>query len=127
MKLHEAMAQVLAGQEGLTSSEIASEINRLCLYTRGDGQLVPSSQISARANNYPNLFFRAGGRIRLAGRRQPRPENNSDYNAANEFVEPPVDEKEQKKNIKKGAITIGIITILSFLTYVGLYIKRQPK
>src|ERR1039458_10743531 len=60
------MAQVLADQEGLSSSEIASEINRLGLYTRGDGRPLPTSQISARANNYPNLFVRAGGTIRLA-------------------------------------------------------------
>jgi hypothetical protein len=61
------MAQVFGDQESLSSSEIASEINRLGLYTRGDGQPVPASQISARANNYPNLFVRTGGKIRLVG------------------------------------------------------------
>jgi hypothetical protein len=64
--LHEAMQEVLADHEPRSASEIASEINSLGLYTRGDGQPVPASQISARANNYPNLFVRAGGMICLA-------------------------------------------------------------
>jgi hypothetical protein len=65
VKLHEAITQVLGDQESLSSSEIAGEINRFGLYTRGDGQPVPASQISARVNNYPNLFVRAGSKIRL--------------------------------------------------------------
>ena len=65
MKLHEAMAGVLAGQKRLSASEIASEINRRGLYSRGDGQPVPANQISARANKYPHLFARDGGKIRL--------------------------------------------------------------
>jgi hypothetical protein len=64
--LHEAMQEVLADNEPRSASEIASEINRLELYTRGDGQPVGGSQISARANNYPNLFVRADGKIFLA-------------------------------------------------------------
>jgi hypothetical protein len=55
----------LADNEPRSASEIASEINRLELYSRGDGQPVGASQISARANKYPNLFVRANGKIFL--------------------------------------------------------------
>jgi hypothetical protein len=64
--LHEAMQEVLANHEPRSASEIASEINRLRLYTRSDGGPVPAPQISARANKYPNLFGRAGNKICLA-------------------------------------------------------------
>jgi hypothetical protein len=66
--LHEAMKEVLADHDRRSASEIASEINRLGLYARGDGRPVPASQISARANKYRNLFVRAGGKICLAVR-----------------------------------------------------------
>jgi hypothetical protein len=60
------MKRLLADQEGRADSDIASEINRLRLFTRKDGQQVPASQILARANKYPHLFVRAAGKIRLA-------------------------------------------------------------
>jgi hypothetical protein len=60
------MEQVLAENECLSASEIADEINRRKLYTRKKDDLpVPPSQISARANNYPYLFVRDAGEIRL--------------------------------------------------------------
>ncbi len=57
MKLHEAIQEAIR-QSGrpLTFTEIAKKINEQGLYTRKDGQPVPASQISARVNNYPELF-----------------------------------------------------------------------
>ena len=79
MTLHEAMVQVLEKRGSLSPTELAREINRLRLYTRGDGQPVPSSQISARANRYSNLFVRKAGRIGLFKKevsiQKPRPKS----------------------------------------------------
>lgn len=59
MKLHEAIAKVIsdAGRP-LTYTEIAKAINQDRLYTRGDLEDVPTSQISARVNSrdYESLF-----------------------------------------------------------------------
>ncbi|BCT75248.1 hypothetical protein SCMU_10900 [Sinomonas cyclohexanicum] len=68
MLLHDAMTEVLqdAGRP-LTTREIADAINELGLYTRGDLQPLPASQVGARAKNYPWLFTKADGRISLAG------------------------------------------------------------
>lgn len=64
--LHEAMVAVLKqNRRPMKAAEIAQEINRMKLYERGDRQPVPGSQISARANNYPLLFEKEDGMIRL--------------------------------------------------------------
>lgn len=66
MTLHEAIEIVL--QEigiPMTTKEIAGRINKRKLYSRGDKQPVPTSQIGARVNNYPNLFLKENGKIRL--------------------------------------------------------------
>ena len=57
LKLHEAIEMVIneAGRP-LTFTEIAKQINAKNLYTRKDRKLVPSSQISARIENYPTWF-----------------------------------------------------------------------
>ena len=57
MKLHEAIETVLkeAGHS-LKSSEIANRINSKLLFQRDDGNPIPSSQISARVNNYLHIF-----------------------------------------------------------------------
>ncbi len=57
MKLHEAMQLVLEeNNKPMTARELADEINKSNLYTRGDGEPIPSNQIGARAKNYPHLF-----------------------------------------------------------------------
>jgi hypothetical protein len=66
LALHEAMQEVLAEKDCRSATEIASEINKRGLYFQRDGGQVPASQISARANNYPNLFVRAKDKICLA-------------------------------------------------------------
>lgn len=66
MKLHEAIQQVLLEENReLNSSQIAHKVNQKKLYTRGDGQPVPSSQISARVRKYPALFNYNGSIIGL--------------------------------------------------------------
>ncbi len=58
MKLHEAIIKVLSEseKETMTPQEIADEINKRKLYERGDKGTIPSSQISARVNQYSHLF-----------------------------------------------------------------------
>lgn len=68
MTLHDAMVEVLTGSGALSPTELAREINRRKLYTRGDGRPVPPSQISARASksNYCHMFSRELGKIDVA-------------------------------------------------------------
>lgn len=57
MKLHEAIEVVLRNADKpLTFTEISKLINAQMLYARKDGKPVPASQISARVNQYPDLF-----------------------------------------------------------------------
>jgi AAA15 family ATPase/GTPase len=66
MKLHEAIQQVLLEENReLNASQIAKIVNERKLYKRGDEKPVPSSQISARVNNYPLLFYKDKNRIGL--------------------------------------------------------------
>ena len=55
--LHEAMQLVLKeSNRPMTARELADEINKRNLYTRGDGELLPTNQICARARKYQQLF-----------------------------------------------------------------------
>ena len=64
--LHEAIIIVLRARgHSMTAQEIADEVNRRGLYTRGDGNPVPSKQIHARVNNYPGLFRKHDSLISL--------------------------------------------------------------
>lgn len=55
--LHEAMRLVLKeSNRPMTALELADEINKKRLYTRGDGGALPTNQICARARKYPQLF-----------------------------------------------------------------------
>lgn len=66
MTLHEAIKLILIENNGsLSAREIADKINDRKLYLRADKVPVPSSQISARVNNYPNLFASSNGKINL--------------------------------------------------------------
>ena len=58
LKLHEAMIRVIeeSHKEYMTPREIADEINKRRLYEKGDGQMILSGLISARANQYPQFF-----------------------------------------------------------------------
>lgn len=67
MLLHEAIAHVLRehGNAPKSARELADEVNQLGLYRKGDGTPVQVSQIHARVHNYPRMFVRDAGRIRL--------------------------------------------------------------
>lgn len=66
LTLHAAIERILADAgQSMTSRDIADAINEHCLYARGDGQLVPTSQISARIRKHPALFTKVGNRIAL--------------------------------------------------------------
>ncbi len=69
MKLHEAICVVIqtAGTP-LKATDIANRVNRLRLYTRGDLQPLPGSQVHARVKNYPGLFVKGPDGIRLTER-----------------------------------------------------------
>lgn len=67
MTLHEAIIEVLRSNKApMKSRDIADAINAAKLYVRGDNGPIPSRQISARVNNYPQLFSKTNdGRIEL--------------------------------------------------------------
>jgi len=66
MKLHDAIIQVLSQVEStMTTSEIASVLNRMNLYSKKDGSPITSYQIHGRTNNYPHLFEREGSSVKL--------------------------------------------------------------
>lgn len=68
MKLHEAIDEILKRNgKPMTAPEIAAEINKAHLYTRGDEKPLPSSQIGARVKNYPQWFDRRGSYISRKG------------------------------------------------------------
>ena len=57
--LHEAIIKVISElNKPLTSNEIADLINKKSYYKRGDENIIPASQITARVNKYPNLFIK---------------------------------------------------------------------
>ena len=67
LKLHEAIEIAIKDVGPSRAKEIAVIINSRNLYKRKDGYPVRQGQISARTNNYPNLFYRneEDGKIHL--------------------------------------------------------------
>lgn len=66
MTLHEAMQLVLKVKaRALSASEIAENLNQNGLYHKGDGSKIKGGQISARVNDYPQLFTKLNGVISL--------------------------------------------------------------
>lgn len=65
--LHVEIAAILAesGEEWMTTSSIASEVNARGHYEKADGSPVTSYQIHGRTRKYPRLFERDGSRVRL--------------------------------------------------------------
>ncbi|HXH36008.1 MAG TPA: hypothetical protein VNJ54_16640 [Plantibacter sp.] len=67
MTLHEAMNAVLTERDApMRATDLADAINEAELYSRGDGHLVPATQIGARARRYPQLFTVSEGVVALA-------------------------------------------------------------
>lgn len=66
MTLHKAIINVLSKQKkAMRPAEIAEALNTNKLYTKKDGSAIKSSQIGARAKNYPHLFVKENGFISL--------------------------------------------------------------
>ena len=66
MTLHEAIQLILKEKaRSMSASEIAEILNRNGLYCKSDGSLIKGGQISARVNNYPQLFTKLNGVISL--------------------------------------------------------------
>ncbi|MBN2602545.1 MAG: winged helix-turn-helix domain-containing protein [Candidatus Thermoplasmatota archaeon] len=66
MTLHEAIEKVLKENgKPLKPAEIATILNDLKIYQKGDKSRIKSSQISARVNNYPSYFFKDNGLVYL--------------------------------------------------------------
>jgi hypothetical protein len=67
LTLHEALSRVLEdqGNEWMTARELADAVNRRGLYHKRDGSPVEVNQVHARTKNYPKLFEKNGGNIRL--------------------------------------------------------------
>ena len=69
MTLHEAIALVLIEfGSPMTPQEIVEIINDRGLYKKATGEEVSPSQVSARVNNYPELFDKIGSEIILRNR-----------------------------------------------------------
>ena len=71
MTLHEAIELVLKAKDGLTTRQLADEINQKKLYQRKDLKPIPTNQIGARVKNYPLWFEKKGNKIFLAQNRLP--------------------------------------------------------
>ena len=66
MTLHDAIYEMLKTHgKPLTCKEIADGIATRSLYTKKGGTLALPKQISARVNNYPELFVKEGAAVAL--------------------------------------------------------------
>lgn len=68
MTLHEAIEKLLlqTGQS-MTTTEIATELNKNKWYQKKDGSLINPFQIHGRTKNYPQIFNRNGSTVSLIG------------------------------------------------------------
>jgi hypothetical protein len=73
MTLHEALALVLRenANRWMRAGDLAAEVSRRGLYRKRDGSRLEVNQVHARTNNYPDLFEKKAGQIRL--RTKPKP------------------------------------------------------
>ena len=73
MTLHAAIEKLLL-QHGrpMTTSQIASELNKNNWYQKKDGSEITAFQIHGRTRNYANLFDRDGSTVYLANKSQKR-------------------------------------------------------
>lgn len=76
MTLHEAIEKLLKqnGRE-MTTTEIASELNKNKWYQKKDSSEITSFQIHGRTKKYPNLFERDGSTVFLVGKSLNQPKN----------------------------------------------------
>lgn len=78
MTLHEAIEKVLKENgKPLKSAEIATILNDIKIYQKGDKSRITSGQISARVNNYPSYFFKDNGLVYLNNRDKAKKEKKT--------------------------------------------------
>lgn len=66
MSIVEACVYLIAGGGyGMTTDQLAAAINARRLHVRKDGMPVSSRQVYAVIMNYPDIFVKEDGRIRL--------------------------------------------------------------
>ena len=63
LKLHEAIAEVTNKIGNLTPKQMCWILNNSKLYEKRDSSEVKVSQIYARINKYPNLFYLDNGKV----------------------------------------------------------------
>lgn len=119
LKLHEAIEVVIKEIGPSRAKQIATLINSRNLYERKDGFAVQQGQISARINNYPNLFSKddQDGKIHLASFSKP-----SENHSAEEMV----DVIWRYSNAKSESPEFTYITLyLSYLYSEGYEFENQ--
>lgn len=68
MTLHEAIVKVLMeAKRSMTTSEIATRLNKTKWYSKRDNSAITAFQIHGRTKNYPHLFNRNGSTVSLKG------------------------------------------------------------
>ena len=66
MKIEEAIVYVMVKRNGgMTTDQIADDINRQGQHKRKDGQPVTSNQVYATICRFPEMFTKEAGRIML--------------------------------------------------------------
>lgn len=64
--LHEELVAILRERgTAMSTTELATEVNRPGRYRKSDGTLVSDYQVHGRTKNYPTLFERDGKTVRL--------------------------------------------------------------
>ena len=66
MKIEEAIVYVMVKRNGgMTTDQIADDINRQGQHKRKDGQPVTSNQVYATICRFPEIFTKEAGRVML--------------------------------------------------------------
>ena len=66
MKIEEAIVYVMVKRNGgMTTDQIADDINRQGQHKRKDGQPVTSNQVYATICRFPEMFTKEAGRVML--------------------------------------------------------------
>jgi len=112
MTLHEAIEKVLKENgKPLKPAEIATILNDIKIYQKGDKSRIKSGQISARVNNYPTYFFKDNGFVYL---------NNWDKEKKEMKSTTPVKKEHGEINIESSNVNLkGNPSEIDFLTNNG--------
>jgi hypothetical protein len=110
MTLHEAIEKLLhQNKRSMTTTEIASELNKNNWYQKKDGSTIEPFQIHGRTKNYPQLFIRNGSTVSLHG--QP---NIKVAIPLNQNAKPTIEPKRKKKSIDYSQLETVLMNEKSF-------------